>query len=319
MLTGRVFVTGGSGFLARAIYAARTHRDVQFTCFSRDDGKHAALQRRFPLVRCIRGDVARTDARPALAAAMRGHDLVIHAAAAKYVDLSETNVFDTIAVNVDGSRNVIMAALEAKVPRVITISTDKACEPVNVYGCSKLAMERMTVEAARWGTETQFTCVRYGNVVGSSGSVIPVFKDQLARFGKVRVTDPAMSRFWMSWNEAILAIERAIELRSGETYIPACRAMTLGDVLFNAVGLRSDQMEIVGLRPGEKMHESLLGPTEVPRADCSLGMRGGWILHGPGEQAKSGHRALFPYRSDNPDEWMLEDEMRRLSDESEAV
>lgn len=328
MLEGRIFITGGAGYLARAIYQ-RAKDDgwpATFTCFSRDDGKHAQLVNRFPAVRCIRGDICQDTA--LLAAAMTGHDIVIHAAAVKYVDLAETNVLDTIRVNVDGSRNVFLAAHAAGIRRVIAISTDKACEPVNIYGGTKFAMERMVHECDRLGG-TNFVAVRYGNVVGSTGSVIPKFKQQLAETGHVNITDPSMTRFWMSHHEAVDAVVAARDIPRGTILIPACRAMSLEEMVAAAIGKASSLVRVVGPRPGEKRSESLVGAYEADRTRATFiptqpgTIWLGWLIYPPGvypgRDANSEHLyPKFPYTSDDAAA-VSPLEMRAMSEESEHV
>ena len=283
MLTGKIFISGGAGFLARAIYRrARAEAwDCQFTAFSRDDSKHVALRKRYPEVVCVRGDVAGD--RDYLAAAMRGHDLVIHAAATKYVDLAETNVFDTVRVNVHGSENVAWAAMAAGVTRVVGISTDKACQPVNVYGATKMVMERVFVEADRLDSATEFTLCRYGNVIGSTGSVIPLFKTQLARDGHISITDPTMTRFWMSADDAVDTILYALnQAQHGSTVIPSPKASSIMDVV-DAIG--PCDFRVVGIRPGEKLSEDLIHEQESVRA--AKRYPGFWELRPPGEVVSS--------------------------------
>lgn len=283
-LTGKVLITGGAGFIARAIYAraGREGWDAQFTAVSRDDAKHAALQHRFPHVRTVlhdvRGDVT------TLANIMRGHDLVIHAAASKYVDRAETAAWDTVETNVDGSMNVARAAIIAGVPRVVGISTDKACLPVNVYGASKMVMERLLVEADLAYPGTEFRVVRYGNVVGSTGSVVTLFKAALDRGDPIHLTDPAMTRFWMSADEAIDVILTALDVAPrGHITVPVPRAMSLEGLAQTALGgrgvtggLMAGAVVIDGMRPGEKMDEALIHHAESVRATRITGARGGW-------------------------------------------
>lgn len=320
MLSGRVFVTGGAGFLARGLYrrAERENWPCEFTAFSRDDAKHVALMKRFPMVRCVRGDVS--GHRDFLTAAMMGHETVIHAAAVKYVDLAETNVLDTVKVNVYGSENVAWAAIRAGVSRCIGISTDKACQPVNVYGMTKAVMERIFIEAGRVQTETDFTLCRYGNVVGSTGSVIPKFKEQLARDGVVSVTNPDMTRFWMSVDEAVDVIILASQTHPGSTVIPLPKAMTLLDVVHAALGSDFTKVRIVGVRPGEKMHEDLLHEQESVRARL-VGLSGDWPdrhyeLRPPGEIL---HAEPFSLPSSNPHAWLSAAEMAALIADAETV
>lgn len=318
MLEGRIFVTGAAGFLGRALLRRAEREDwpCTFTGFSRDDAKHVAVMRRFPHIRFIRGDVGCTPL-DLLAAAMRGHDLVIHAAAVKYVDLAETNVFDTVRVNVHGSENVALAAIAAGVPQVVGISTDKAAKPVNIYGATKMAMERLFVEADRMGTDTRFALCRYGNVVGSTGSVIPKFKEQLARTGEVLVTNPDMTRFWMGVEEAIDVIVLAATMASrGSTVIPIPKAATIMQVVHAAVGV--EHVRIVGTRPGEKLHEDLLGEEESVRAvRRDLEGLSFYELQPPGEP---GDGRCFRLTSEDPEGGLMHAaELVELIRDAEAV
>ena len=276
-LSGRVLITGGSGFLGRAILrrAARENWPARFTIYSRDETKQWELKHRYPNANCLLGDVARD--LPRLIAAMAGHDTVIHAAAVKYIPEAEKNVFETVEVNVTGSLNVALAAHAAGVAMVVGISTDKACAPLNLYGATKMVMERAFAEANRLGP-TRYVTVRYGNVVGSTGSVIPLFRRQLGESGRISVTDPRMTRFWLGVDQAIDLILWAAEgagVFPGHTFIDACPAMSIVE-LAGAVYARwcADQgrevdarmpIDFVGIRPGEKLTEQLFNEQEAPR------------------------------------------------------
>lgn len=262
----RVLITGGAGFLARAIYARaqREQWDIQFTCYSRDDAKHVALQRRFPHVRCVRGDICD---KGLLAATALGHDTIIHAAAVKYVDLSEVNVYDTVRVNIEGSRSVIRAAAAAGA-QLIAISTDKACEPANLYGATKMVMERLVTDAVRMGLLPRAAVCRYGNVIGSTGSVIPKLLEMGKATGQLNITDPRMTRFWMTPDEAVSVILETASTAvawPGFTVLPTMWGATmaeLGGILGEMAGAT---INVVGPRPGEKVHESLLSAQEAMR------------------------------------------------------
>lgn len=265
-----VFITGGAGFIARAIYrrAGAESWPWEFTCYSRSDEKHRALNERYPEVGIVRGDITTPDIQH-LAAAMRGHDIVIHAAATKYVDRSEMAALDTIRINILGSMNVMEAAFLAGVQHVVGISTDKAAAPVNIYGATKMAMERAFQDYASLTGSPQISLVRYGNVIGSTGSVIPLFKRQLAQDGRVTITNPDMTRFWMSADEAIDIILHALDdAQQGGIALPSdLRSMRIIDVAHAAIGMANvDSIVTVGERPGEKQHETLLLETEGPRA-----------------------------------------------------
>lgn len=271
MLQGKVLITGGSGFLGRAIIrrAEREKWPCQFTVYSRDETKQDELKHKYPAVNCVLGDVSRDLDR--LISVMHGHDIVVHAAAVKYIDAAEYNIFETIDVNIKGSQNVTIAARAAGVDTVVGISTDKACQPANIYGLTKGVMEKIFVEANK-NTKTRFVTCRYGNVVGSTGSVIPKFRKQLAETGGFQVTDSKMTRFWIGVEEAIdliLWAQQSAYVEPGRVFIPFCPGMTTLDVakaVWQEAG-RTDPIKVnyTGIRPGEKLHESLFSPQEAPR------------------------------------------------------
>ncbi len=269
-----IFLTGGAGFLGRAIMrrASLFSPDpIQFTVYSRDEAKQSAARTEFPDATYILGDVRDYDR---LNLAMAGHDVVLHLAAMKYVPQGESNVWEVMAVNVDGSANVALTAAANGVSQVVGISTDKACRPVNVYGMSKLVMERMFQEAAGWETGTKFNLVRYGNVVASTGSVIPMFRQQ-AQQGTITLTDPYMTRFWLSVDNAVELIAEALrEPEGGTVLIPLLDSAIMRDVADAAIDVelgddhKDIYFKITGPRFGEKTHEDLLGPQERPYAAC---------------------------------------------------
>lgn len=262
MLKGNVLITGGTGFLGRAILkrANEENWDVQFTIYSRDEHKQVQCKKRWPRTRYIIGDVLDTQH---LTAAMSGHDYVIHAAAIKFIPEAEWNVEECIRINIDGARSVIQAALDADVLKVVGISTDKAVQPINIYGMTKAVMEKLFASPAVSHCDTLFNTVRYGNVIGSTGSVIPLFQQQFQETGKVTITHPNMTRFWMTANEAIDLILSAFDAYwDGSVCLPVqMRSMTMWKL---AECIASDY-EVIGLRPGEKMHEDLLAQHESHR------------------------------------------------------
>lgn len=282
----RIFITGGAGFLGRAILrrAEREGWGSEITIYSRDEEKQHQIRDRWPSVHCILGDIRNLDR---LMVAMHGHDLVIHTAAVKFVPEAEYNVGETVEVNVQGAINVAAAAYAAGVRAVVGISTDKACLPINLYGATKMLMERYYAEANNWGggARTRFVLARYGNVVGSTGSIVPVFRRQLERNGRVTVTDPAMTRFWLSPDDAVDLVVRAAEAAlagaGGTTFVPRCGAMSIGDLArlivegwisaadpgAVATPRRSaeDYIDIIGPRPAEKKHEALVHQFELSR------------------------------------------------------
>jgi UDP-N-acetylglucosamine 4,6-dehydratase len=271
-LTGRVLITGGAGFIARAIYqrALSENWTATFIPVSRRDGPLREVLERFPNVEAVRRvDV---DDLHLLQATVEEYqpDLIIHAAAAKYVDISEANAWDTQRVNVQGSMNVAIAAFTQSIPRCVAISTDKACQPVNTYGATKFMMERLFQEAERWSSPTIFSVARYGNVIGSTGSALPRMREQ-ARTGKpVTVTNPDMTRFWMTPQEAVDTVLEATRAPGGTVTIPTgIRASTLLTAVHAAVGDMG--LAKVGERAGEKSDELLLTENEWLRTNLASG------------------------------------------------
>lgn len=320
MLNGNILITGGSGFLGRAILrkAEKEKWPASFTVYSRDETKQWELKHRYPNVRCALGDVSRDLDR--LIALMQGHDIVIHAAAVKYIPEAEWNVFETIDVNIEGSRNVTIAARAAGVKTVVGISTDKACGPLNVYGMTKGVMERMFSEANRMGS-TNFVTVRYGNVVGSTGSVIPVFKKQIEEKKQIMVTDSRMTRFWLGVDEAIELIEWAATEApnyQGHTFITACPAMKIVDLaktIWNMEGCPEGEIVFSGIRPGEKLHEALFNEQEAPRV-IDAG-RNKFIMK-PATMSGAIPDTMG-YSSDHPSRWLTPADMATLIADAKSV
>lgn len=267
----RVFITGGAGFLGKALikeFHRFGYNDI--TVYSRDEAKQYEVRRQFPMITFILGDVRDRDR---LTLAMRGHDTVIHCAAMKYIPQGETNPAEAIAVNVDGSRNVMFAAMETGVKHVVGISTDKACMPVNVYGATKLLMERMFLEADKL-SNTRFHVVRYGNVIGSTGSVIPFFRRQAREGRPLTITDPDMTRYWLTIHQAVGLVMSSLDEPTGGTILvsrlPAQKLIdTAKAALLVEVGptVLKDDIQVMGMRPGEKLNEDMISPYEAPYAE----------------------------------------------------
>ncbi|OGK92667.1 MAG: UDP-N-acetylglucosamine 4,6-dehydratase (inverting), partial [Candidatus Rokubacteria bacterium RBG_16_73_20] len=249
-----ILVTGGTGsFGTRFVQTVlERHRPRRLVVFSRDELKQSEMQARLthPALRFFIGDV-RDRAR--LVRAMHDVDVVVHAAALKQIPACEYNPFEAIQTNVMGAKNVIDAAIDSGVKRVIALSTDKAVNPINLYGATKLCAEKLFVQANTYGFSrgTTFACVRYGNVIGSRGSVIPLFQAQRAS-GRVSVTDPKMTRFWITLQQGVDFVARCLgQMRGGEIFVPklpSTRIMDLVEAV--APGCR---VEFVGIRPGEKL------------------------------------------------------------------
>jgi len=259
-LTGKVIlVTGGTGSFGQAFVRRLldAHDPAKVIVFSRDEQKHHTMSQTFrdKRLRFFIGDVRD---RERMMRALTGVDIVVHSAAMKHVSIAEYNPLEAIRTNIDGATNVIDAAIERGVQRVVALSTDKACSPVNLYGATKLCMEKLFVAAnsLAGAADTRFNLVRYGNVVGSKGSVVPLFQQQKLE-GTLTLTEPAMTRFWISMDQAIDLVMLALkEGHGGEVFIPKIPACTV-ETLALAMAPEAEH-KVIGIRPGEKMHESLI-------------------------------------------------------------
>lgn len=256
-----VLITGGTGSFGRHFVRSVLQRfqPLKMIVYSRDELKQFEMAQEFPMERfsCMRyfiGDVRDKDR---LVQAMRGVDYVVHAAAMKQVPAAEYNPLECIKTNIHGAANVIQAALESEVEKVIALSTDKAANPINLYGATKLASDKLFVAANNiaGGHRTRFSVVRYGNVVGSRGSVVPFFKRLIDEGADaLPITDPAMTRFWITLGQGVDFVFKCFErMRGGELFVPKIPSVRIVD-LAEAMGPKVDK-KIVGIRPGEKIHE----------------------------------------------------------------
>lgn len=260
-----ILVTGGTGSFGKKFIEVmlKEYHPRKIIVFSRDELKQHEMQVagfKDPSLRYFIGDI-RDQQR--CRRAFEGVDIVVHAAALKQVPACEYNPMEAIKTNILGSGNVIDAAIDAGVKKVIALSTDKAVNPVNLYGATKLAAEKLFVQSNAYaGTKnTRFSCVRYGNVVGSRGSVVPVFLKQ-RELGKVTVTDERMTRFWISLEGGVRFVIRAVEnMHGGEVFVPKIPSMTVTD-LAKAIAPNAS-IEYIGIRPGEKLHEVLISEDEA--------------------------------------------------------
>jgi UDP-N-acetylglucosamine 4,6-dehydratase len=258
-ITGDVLITGGSGTLGHALVrtAQREGWDCRFTIYSRSELRQAEMRARYPEHRYVLGDVRDYDR---LAAAVAGHDLVIHAAAMKRIPECEAQPSECYATNVIGSLNVARACIAAAVPRCVGISTDKACRAITAYGASKLAMEKLF--QAQSNSPTIFSLVRYGNVVASNGSVIPLWREQMIRGKPLTITDRRCTRFWMSERDAVALVAQASAPMSpaGVVWVPKMAALPIEEMAL-IIAPSADVVE-TGLRSCEKLHEDLIHTDE---------------------------------------------------------
>lgn len=263
-----VLVTGGTGSFGKRFVEImlREYRPQKLIVFSRDELKQHEMRASgldHSSLRYFIGDV-RDPQR--LDRAFTGVTVVVHTAALKQVPACEYNPFEAIQTNITGGKNVIEAAINCGVRRVIALSTDKAVNPINLYGATKLCAEKMFVQANAYAgaQDTRFSCARYGNVFGSRGSVLTVFVEQRAT-GRITITDPRMTRFWITLDQGVRFVIRCLEqMHGGEIFIPKIPSMKVLDM---AQAVAPDcQIESVGIRPGEKLHEVLISEDEARHA-----------------------------------------------------
>ncbi|GJQ35266.1 MAG: UDP-N-acetylglucosamine 4,6-dehydratase (inverting) [Anaerolineaceae bacterium] len=306
-----VLVTGGTGSFGKKFtkILLEEQQPKKVIIFSRDELKQHEMQVggfNDERLRYFIGDVRD---RERLVRAMHGVDVVVHAAALKQVPACEYNPMEAIKTNIMGTANVVEAALDAGVMKVLTVSTDKAVSPANLYGATKLAAEKLTIQSNAYagGSATRFSCVRYGNVVGSRGSVVPLFLKQRSN-GKVTITDERMTRFWLSLEQGVRFVIHCIEqMEGGEVFVPKIPSTKVTDL---ARAIAPDaKLEIIGIRPGEKLHEMLISEDEarhtievekmfvVQPAEATWF---GYSWQDRGKILKEG----FSYSSDNNSEWL---------------
>jgi UDP-N-acetylglucosamine 4,6-dehydratase len=263
MKNKKIFITGGTGSFGTAFVpmTLKKFNPKNITIYSRDENKQWEMKNQFSNyqnVKFIIGDVRDFDN---LKRSMKNFDYVVHAAATKIVPTSETNPFECIKTNINGSMNVINACIENKITNVIALSTDKACNPVNLYGATKLAADKLFISANNFELQnkyqTKFSVVRYGNVIGSRGSVIPFFKQECLK-GKVPITDLRMTRFLISLKECVEFVWDSFRLMNGgEIFVKKIPSIKILDIA-NAISIKKNDYKIIGIRPGEKLHEQMI-------------------------------------------------------------
>ncbi len=314
-----ILVTGGTGSFGKKFVAMMLteYHPAKLIVFSRDELKQHEMRVagfNHPSLRYFIGDVRDVER---LRRAMHGVDIVVHAAALKQVPACEYNPMEAIKTNILGSSNVVEAALDAGVKKVLALSTDKAVNPINLYGATKLAAEKLLIQSNSYagGMATRFSCVRYGNVVGSRGSVVPIFLQQKAS-GKLTITDERMTRFWLTLEQGVRFVINCIEImHGGEVFVPKIPSMKIAD-LANAIAPGAS-LEVVGIRPGEKLHEVLISEDE---SRSTVEMEDMYIVQ-PGPNAWFGHDwqseghmlpAGFRFGSDNNPKWLNVNQIRDM-------
>ncbi len=315
-----ILVTGGTGsFGKKFTQMILDNYDVKkLIIFSRGELKQAEMKSEFnnhPKLRFFIGNIRDKER---VYRAFDGVDIVIHAAALKRVPECEYNPFEAIKTNVNGAQNVIDASIDKGVEKVVALSTDKAANPINLYGATKLCSDKLFTAGNAYvgGKNTKFGVVRYGNVMGSRGSVIPFFK-KMKETGTLPITDPRMTRFWITLKDAVKLVLKALdEMQGGEIFVPKIPSMKVTD-LAKAIAPECKQ-EIVGIRPGEKLHEVM-----IPRAASrhTIEFEEYYVIepdydwwesknHTEGQELEE-----FEYNSGNNDQWLSVEEMRKLIEE----
>jgi UDP-N-acetylglucosamine 4,6-dehydratase len=321
-----VLVTGGTGSFGRrfAEVVLAHHAPRKLIILSRDELKQSEMRRALgdhPALRFFLGDVRDRDR---LMRAFKGVDVVVHAAALKQVPAAEYDPWECVRTNVQGAQNVIDAAIERGVRRVIALSSDKAANPVNLYGATKLVSDKLFVAGNTYASldDTQLAVVRYGNVAGSRGSVIPLFRS-LRADGRVPITDRRMTRFWITLDEAVAFVLRALaRMRGGEIFIPKLPSMRIVDLA--AAVAPECALEEVGIRPGEKLHEMMITAEDARKAaeyDDHYVIHPAFPWWSDALAYEHGGRPVaegFVYASDTNDRWLGVAELRALVGEAPA-
>lgn len=320
-----VLVTGGTGSFGKKFVATvlREKQPKKLIVFSRDELKQHEMRQLFPEtpgspLRFFIGDVRDRDR---LERAFHGVDIVVHAAALKQVPACEYNPIEAILTNVMGAKNIVDAAIDQKVKKVLALSTDKAVNPVNLYGATKLCSDKLFVQGNAYSgdAETRFSCVRYGNVVGSRGSVIPLFLQQ-RQTGTITVTDRRMTRFWITLEQGVRFVIKCIEnMHGGEIFVPKIPSMNIMD-LAQAIAPECEVRDI-GIRPGEKLHEVLVSEDEARNAREMDDM---YVIRAPFDPFRDAPEAQagklvhedFRYGSDNNTEWLKVPDLQKLAAEA---
>ncbi|MED3622815.1 UDP-N-acetylglucosamine 4,6-dehydratase (inverting) [Neobacillus thermocopriae] len=311
-----ILITGGTGSFGKKFVSKILETDVKkVIIFSRDELKQFEMAQEYkdPRIRFFIGDVRDKDR---LYRAFEGVDIVVHAAALKQVGICEYNPFEAIKTNIHGAQNIIEAALDRGAERVIALSTDKAANPINLYGATKLASDKLFIAANSYvgNKKTRFAVVRYGNVVGSRGSVVPFFK-KMKQTGKIPITDKRMTRFWITLDQGVqFVIDNLGRMKGGEIFVPKIPSMRVVD-LAKAIAPECE-IEIIGIRPGEKLHETMITEDDARR---TLSFDTYYVIQPEFpwwkvEYAKGGKPLPegFSYVSNTNDQWLSVEDLKNL-------
>ncbi len=317
-----ILITGGTGSFGKAFLeqVLETKNPSRVVIFSRDELKQYEMRQIWgddPRVRFFLGDIRDLDR---LKMALRGVDYVVHAAALKQVDTAEYNPMEYVKTNILGSENVIQASIDAGVKKVVALSTDKASSPVNLYGATKLTADKLFISSNHYAVEggTRFSVVRYGNVMGSRGSVIPFFRRLAAAGEPIPITDARMTRFWITLPQAVDFVMNSFrDMSGGELYVPRIPSMKVVD-LAEAIAPGAKMVDI-GIRPGEKLHEEMISMEDARRTirqtdryvvEPTLALWGGFK-----EAVGDAVPEDFAYTSDNNDLWLDVEQLRTMLNE----
>ncbi len=322
-----VLITGGTGSFGRKFVEIMLEefRPAKLIIYSRDELKQHEMQVEGFTHHNLRYFIGDVRDLPRLRRAMLGVDVVVHAAALKQVPTCEYNPMEAVKTNILGTSNVIDAAIDARVKKVMALSTDKAVTPANLYGATKLTAEKLVVASNAYAgdMQTRLSCVRYGNVVGSRGSVVPIFIQQRENGNKLTITDPRMTRFWLSLDQGVRFVISNIErMHGGEVFVPKIPSTKIIEL---AKAIAPDaQIEVIGIRPGEKLHEIMISRDEsrftieledmfVVSPQSALWFRHDWLKEG--KPVNDG----FEYTSDKNSDWLTVEEIRTLVSPFEEV
>lgn len=311
-----ILITGGTGSFGKKCVEIilRKYKPKRLIVFSRDELKQFEMQQVFPsdIHNCIRYFIGDVRDKERLYRAFAGVDYVIHAAALKQVPAAEYNPTECIRTNIGGAENIVNAAADCGVKKVVALSTDKAVAPVNLYGATKLCSDKLFIAANAYvGSQTLYSIVRYGNVMGSRGSVIPLFIKKRDEGTPLPITDMRMTRFWITLEQAVLMVLRAFELAGGgEIFVPKIPSMKIGD-LAEAIAPGAPTTE-AGIRPGEKLHETMI-TAEDSRHTIDIGQY--YVIRPEtfSYRGPEGHPVPegFSYNSGSNDQWLTIPELRK--------